>query len=112
MIILNNKKFAENETEFTESLFNRSIGLPWAGGTCAGYAKRLKRRIKLYNIQKELIGTINKYGVLCCATKIDGSYWYSYADINIIGAWDSYLNQYETINSLAVTVNSNGYYFI
>ena len=105
MIILNNKKFAENETEFTESLFN-------SGGTCAGYAKRLKRQIKLYNIQKELIGTINKYGVLCCATKIDGGYWYSYADINIIGAWDSYQNQYETINSLAVTVNSNGYYFI
>jgi hypothetical protein len=53
MIVLNNEKFAENEKEFTDSLFV-------SGGTCVGYAKGLKRQIKLYDAQKNLIGIMKE----------------------------------------------------
>jgi len=105
MITLNNKHFAENETEFTNSLFA-------PGGTCAGYAKRLKRHIKLYDHNKELIGVINKHGVLCRAIKTDNGYWYSYGDIKQVGRWRSYLNQCDTIADLAIKRNVKGNYYL
>ena len=81
MIVLNSVKFAENESEMIDSLFS-------SGGTCSGYAKRLKHQIKLFNIQKELIGTINQNGCLCKATLLDnGKYWYSFADIPLLGEY-------------------------
>ena len=94
MIVLNGKKFAENETEFTDSLFE-------GGGTCVGYAKRLKRQIKITDHNKNIVGVINKHGVLCCATPLDnGKIWYSYADIDLIGKWD-YSDMRETIDTLS-----------
>ena len=77
--MLNNKKFAENDNEFIGSLFN-------SGGTCVGYARRLKRSIKLFDVQGNLIAVISKYGVLCKATKQDnGSIWYSYGNVDLLG---------------------------
>ena len=74
MIILNEKKFAESEEEFTNSLFQK-------GGTCHGFEKRYKRQIKIFNEQKEIIAVINKFGCICKATKQkDGKIWYSYGD--------------------------------
>ena len=85
MIVLNGKKFAKNDAEFTDSLFNR-------GGTCVGYYKRNKGSVTLMNMHKEKIGVINKHGVLCCATRQpNGAYWYSYADIKEIGHYSSYM---------------------
>jgi hypothetical protein len=82
MIILNGKKFAETEQEFTESLFEPD-------GTCVGYAKRNKSSVTLKNPQKEKVGVINKWGVLCCATRMDdGKWWYSYADISEVGRYE------------------------
>ena len=82
MIKLNSKKFAESEKEFTNSLFEKD-------GTCVGYAKRLKRKIKLMDHNKELIGVIAKNNVLGLATKQkDGKYWYSYGDIPLIGKYE------------------------
>ena len=79
MIILNDKKFARDDNEFTSSLFA-------SGGTCVGYYKRLQNKIKLFDMQKELIGVITKSGVLAKASKLaNGKYWYSYGDIDIIG---------------------------
>lgn len=51
MLIFNGKKYAKSDKEFTKSLFQRD-------GTANGYYKRLKRGIKLYNIQRELIAFI------------------------------------------------------
>ena len=87
MIILNNKQFAESDSEFTNSLFT-------SGGTCVGYARKNKRSVTLLNMQKEKIGVINQHGVLCCATKLkSGQYWYSHADIKEVGRYESYMQQ-------------------
>lgn len=89
MITLNGKKFAANNNEFTLSLFDKT-------GTCVGYYKRMKNSVKLFDMQRNMIGVINKRGVLCCATKLDdGKYWYSYATIKIIGEYESYMQSVE-----------------
>ena len=98
MIILNGSKFAENDTEATEEI--------------KGYAKRLSRQIKLFNIKRELIGVINRHDVLCCATKVDGGYWYSYADIKEIGDWKSYMDKIETIQALVTSRDGSGNYYL
>jgi len=81
MIVLNGKKFASSEKELTNSLFD-------SGGTCVGFYTRYKRQVKLFNMQRELIGVINKYGVLSEATRLDdGTYWYSYRKPSLIGEY-------------------------
>lgn len=89
MIILNGSKFAETETEFLNSLFS-------SGGTCKGYAKRFKRRIVISNMQKEKIGVINRFGILCCATKTVDGWWYNSATIKEVGEYD-YAKQVEEV---------------
>jgi len=77
----------------------------------AGYARRLKRQIKLFNTDNELIGVINKWGALLCATKLDdGRYWYNFSTIQEIGEYASYMQSRDEIDSLAVakTAHSNG----
>ena len=87
MITLNGKKFAESDSEFVDSLFDTD-------GTCVGYARKNKCSVTLMDMQKEKVGVINKHGVLGCATKQkDGKYWYSYADIDLIGPYLSYMQQ-------------------
>jgi hypothetical protein len=89
MIELNGKKFAESEQEFISSLFEK-------GGTCAGYAKRNKESVTLNNIQREKIGVINKHGVLCKATKLEGGkWWYSHGTINEVGEYADYMRSVE-----------------
>lgn len=88
MIILNGKKFAESEKEFTGTLFEPD-------GTAVGYAKRHKFSITLYNHKRKRIGGINRHKVLFKETEIDGKAWYSYADIPEIGAYESYRQKCE-----------------
>ena len=84
MITLNNKKFASDDNEFISSLFK-------AGGTCIGYYKLYKKRIKLFDAQKKLIGVVTINRVLATASKLDnGKFWYSYKIPSIIGNFDSY----------------------
>lgn len=93
MITLNGKKFALNDQEFTETLFEHD-------GTAVGYYKPLKNKIRLYNMQRELIGVITQHGVLACATKTpNGAYWYSHATIKEIGENPSYMAHVEEIES-------------
>jgi hypothetical protein len=51
MLIFNGKKYAKNDSEFVESLFD-------ASGTCNGYYKRLKDGVQLFNMQRELTAFI------------------------------------------------------
>lgn len=82
MIILNGKKFARTEKEFINSLFETD-------GTCVGFYRPNKSSITLMNHRKEKVGVINKHKVLCCATLLDnGKYFYSYADIDLLGSYD------------------------
>lgn len=84
MIELNGKRFAATNAEMVESLFH-------TGGTCAGFCKRRSDGVALLNLQRELVGVVNLHGVLCCATRLpDGRYWYSHADIDLVGRFDSY----------------------
>jgi len=93
MIILNGKKFALNNKEFTESVFT-------AGGTCTGYYKPLKKQIKLYDTTKKLIGVITNRGVLAKATiQENKKYWYSYGTIKEIGEFASYSIMTSDINN-------------
>ena len=105
MITLNNKKFAENENEFTDSLFH-------SGGTCVGYARILKRQVKLFDIKNNHVGTINKNGCLCHHSKLDnGKSWYCFADIKILGDY-SFMQQCEDIDKLTVSQTLEGRWFI
>lgn len=88
MLILNGKKFAKNEDEFTSSLFE-------TGGTCVGYYKANKKSITLKNMQKEKIGVINQYGCLLHASKQEKGYWYSFMDIPEIGEYKNIVDQYD-----------------
>jgi hypothetical protein len=90
MIILNNKKFARTEKDFKNSLFEKD-------GTCVGYYKPNKKSITLFDHQKNKVGVINRYGVLCSAQLDNGKYLYGYADIGIIGHYESFSAQQEEI---------------
>lgn len=51
MIIINGHKFAKNDKEFTESLFDKN-------GTCYGYYKKLKKRVHFMDMQGELFAAL------------------------------------------------------
>lgn len=90
MITLNGTLFAENQEEFSKN------------NTCAGFYKRLKRKIELFDKSHALIGIINRFGVLACATKVKNRYWYSYATIAQIGEYKSYLKEKTEIQALTI----------
>jgi hypothetical protein len=79
MIVFNNKQYAKNEAEFTDSLFT-------SGGTCNGFYKRTKNGYRLFNIQNELIAFVRcaKEPMLMTATykllNNKNKIWYSYTD--------------------------------
>ena len=85
MIELNGSKFALNDNEMMDSLFT-------PGGTCNGFYKVNKNSVTIFNLQHEKIAVINGHGLLCAATRQkDGKWWYNFATIREIGAYDSYM---------------------
>lgn len=91
MITLNGKKFARTEKEFKDSLFEKD-------GTAVGFYQPYTKSIVLMDHKRKRIGVINRYGVLCCATKKEcGRYWYSLATIKEIGEFEDILKQYDDI---------------
>tara|TARA_R110000787_G_scaffold185911_1_gene297493 strand:+ start:621 stop:920 length:300 start_codon:yes stop_codon:yes gene_type:complete len=84
MITLNGNKFAANDTEFTNSLFDTD-------GSCVGFYKAYKHTINLLDMQKVKVGVITKHGVLALASKLDNDkWWYSHGDIGLVGAYDKF----------------------
>lgn len=57
MLLFSGKKYAKNDTEFVDSLFQD-------GGTCAGYYQRISNGIRLMTIKKEYFAFLvsNKHG--------------------------------------------------
>lgn len=101
MIILNNKKFAENENEFIDSLFEK-------GGSCVGYAKKNKSSITIQDHNKNKIGVINKHGCLLNASKLKcGKWWYNFATIKLIGDYKSYMQSVEEPTALIRSLINN-----
>ena len=105
MIVLNKKKFAENEEEMIDSLFE-------AGGTCVGYAKRLKRKIIFNDINNCTVGVLNRSGCMLNVTMQNDAFWYSYANIPLINNNDmEYSEQINIPDSLCVNKEwKNGEY--
>ena len=76
MISINGRKFAKNDSEFVDSLFNND-------GTCDGYYKVMKRNIMFYDMQKKpsFTVTVNKWNEVLFSNARqldDGKIWYSY----------------------------------
>jgi hypothetical protein len=87
MIIVNGVKFAANDREFVESLFDPT-------GTATGYYRKLKRAIQLFDKDKQLIAVINKWLVVCNASKLpDGRVWYGFLPSSHLLYADSLLEQ-------------------
>jgi hypothetical protein len=106
MITLNGKKFALNEKEMVNSLFQ-------PGGTCVGFYKVNKRSVTIQDHNHNKVGMVTIHRVLVKATKHDGDrYWYSYGDIDIIGKFDTYSNECRDIDcvvsALLTTINNRG----
>ena len=94
MIILNGQKFAANDKEVIDSLFI-------AGGTCAGFYKMGKNKVTLFDLQHNLVGGINKHGVLHASHRqSDGRYWHSFATIKQVGEYESYRQGCEEARAL------------
>ena len=95
MLVINGKKFAVNDKEFTDSLFHR-------GGTCVGFYKVMKNEIKLYNLQNVQIGVITKKEKVLgkCTILENGKKWYSYGTIKEIGEHESYVKYREEIENI------------
>lgn len=95
MITINGKKYAKNDKELIETLFE-------GRSTAVGYYKRNKKSLAIYDHQHQHIATINREGVLCCASKLDGKTWYSFCDIPIIGRMKDY---HKNIQLVAGTIS-------
>ena len=95
MLVINGKKFAINDKEFTDSLFHR-------GGTCVGFYKVMKNEIKLYNLQNVQIGVITKKEKVLgkCTILENGKKWYSHGTIKEIGEHESYMKYKEEIENI------------
>ena len=93
MIVLNGVKFAKNNEEFNDSLFN-------SGGTCSGFYRVNKRSITLLDHNRIKIGVIGN-GLVAKATKLaSGKWWYSYAAPDLIGEYKNLSVKYKEINDI------------
>lgn len=98
MIVINNKKFAKNDAEFTETLFH-------ADGTAIGYYKVSKKDIKFYDHNHEIIGFLCN-NVLGKARKLhNGKVCYCYCNIEKIGEFESYTEEKRQIEELTKRFN-------
>ena len=96
MLILNGKKFASNNKEFVLSLLK-------SGGTCIGYYKPFKNRVKLFDAQMNLIGSITCYNVLA---KYNSRYkTWSYGTIDEVGAFNSPIDESTQISNILTQFN-------
>ena len=70
------------------------------GGTASGYYEVHGKEVHLFKPTGELDGLITAAGVLAKATKLDdGQTWYSHADLDTIGHWDSFMARREEIDA-------------
>lgn len=83
MLILAGKKYAKNDAEFVDSLFE-------SGGTCQGYYKRLKNGVQILDHQKQLRAFIvDRWAdqFIVTATMKNGRAWYMNGCTSIDEEW-------------------------
>lgn len=95
MLTLNGTKFARGYKTFIQN-----------SAEFAGYYINYKRSIFFFNPEKTKIGVINKKeNVLGCATFLQGNWYYSHADIDLIGKFDGYTYSQKT-NEIAAAIEA------
>jgi len=84
MITLNGKKLARDDNEAINSLFTSA--------TIVGFYRCKGKVVEILDLQRNIVGVINCYKLLCCATRLqDGKLWYTFADVDIIGRNPSFI---------------------
>ena len=80
MLIINNIKFAKNDKEFTNSLFE-------TGNTAYGFYKKLKGRIHLMDMQRNIFAAVvvnnQDFKAIVNAVKLDGKTHYQHGASDI-----------------------------
>ena len=76
MITINGRKYAKNDSEFTDTLFDKD-------GTAQGFYKKYKRRILFMDHQKKPLFTLvhnwhNEKMILSASQLDDGKIWYQH----------------------------------
>ena len=100
-IKINDKIFVQNNKELSETLFK-------TGGTAVGFYRKYKNQIKLFNLQRELIGAVTKHRCLLKASKMKNTetgktyFWYNSKTIPEIGEFPSYRKRDDDIRNLGV----------
>jgi hypothetical protein len=90
---LNGRTFVRGKRAVVDTLFNPD-------GTASGYYEVHGKEVKIFKPSGELDGVITAAGVLAKATKLaDGRTWYSHADLDMIGRWDSFMRRREEIDA-------------
>jgi hypothetical protein len=92
MLTLNGKKFAKDENEMQNSLFN-------TGGTCVGYYRVNKKSITIMDHQKKKVGVICNT-VLGSARKVEGIWHYFYMTPDIVGKYPSYIAERKELEGI------------
>ena len=104
MINLNGFKFAENEKEIVDSLFQTD-------GTVSGQIKRNRRSIYFYDLQGDIFAFMNCHGVTGTASKMaNGKNWFQYGTPFFTKGL-SYREEKELPVQLAVGKDSKGLIF-
>ena len=105
MITLFGKKFAQNDKEAVESLFDST-------GTICGFCKVSKRKILFMNLQKEPIAFINRHKVLGNAYTHNGAIYYQAGmPSNHVLYCESLLDTDDEVSLLVKGYDHQGAYF-
>jgi hypothetical protein len=99
MITLNGVKFAKGKRGLIASLFNQ-------GGTATGYYRRTKTGLILFSASGERIGGINKEGVLYGSSMINGQWWHSYRQPDLIPEYGSYSQRCDEARAALTETNN------
>lgn len=90
---LNGRTFVRGKHALVDTLFKPD-------GTASGYYEVHGREVKIFKPTGELDGLITAAGVLAKATKLDdGRTWYSHADLDTVGRWESFMRRREEIDA-------------
>lgn len=90
-ITLNGRKFTRGKRAMVNTLFERD-------GTASGYYLVRRGVVYIHKPNGELDGVINRANVLGKASKLkSGQTFYSYADLDTVGRWSSYMKECEEV---------------
>jgi hypothetical protein len=100
MLTINGLQFAKNDSEFTDTLFNK-------GGTAYGYYKKLKNRVHLMDMQKKIFAAIvvtPHFQGIVNASNVDDKVFYQHAASDKVESLLGVPGRYSETSKYAETV--------